>query len=63
MPRSSGSHRRIAAAVVTAGTIVLGVAMSATGADVATASSHREVPVISADPDVDNTDVYAFVSP
>ncbi|HVF03483.1 MAG TPA: DUF4331 domain-containing protein, partial [Frankiaceae bacterium] len=29
----------------------------------ATASSHREAPLISADPTVDNTDLYAFVSP
>jgi len=29
----------------------------------ATASSHREAPVISEDPAADNTDVYAFVSP
>lgn len=29
----------------------------------ATASSHREAPLISADPQADNTDVYAFVSP
>lgn len=28
-----------------------------------TASSHREAPLISKDPSVDNTDVYAFVSP
>jgi hypothetical protein len=28
-----------------------------------TASSHREAPLISADPNADNTDVYAFVSP
>jgi hypothetical protein len=27
------------------------------------ASSHREAPIISGDPEVDNTDVYAFVSP
>lgn len=27
------------------------------------ASSHREAPLISGDPEVDNTDVYAFVSP
>src|SRR5688572_31226587 len=27
------------------------------------ASSHREAPLISKDPSVDNTDVYAFVSP
>lgn len=29
----------------------------------AVASSHREAPLISADPSVDNTDLYAFVSP
>ncbi|RSM79518.1 DUF4331 domain-containing protein [Kibdelosporangium aridum] len=29
----------------------------------ATASSHREAPLIAADPTVDNTDLYAFVSP
>src|SRR5678816_2136333 len=29
----------------------------------AIASSHREAPLISADPLADNTDVYAFVSP
>ena len=28
-----------------------------------TASSHREAPFISADPEADNTDLYAFVSP
>src|SRR5262245_43003132 len=60
--RRAGSSRRFAAAV-TAGTIVLGTALSALGADVATASSHREAPLISADPAVDNTDLYAFVSP
>ncbi|HEX3645740.1 MAG TPA: DUF4331 family protein [Vicinamibacterales bacterium] len=27
------------------------------------ASSHREAPLISSDPQADNTDVYAFVSP
>jgi hypothetical protein len=31
--------------------------------DSGTASSHREAPAISADPQHDNTDVYAFVSP
>ncbi|MFJ8578556.1 DUF4331 domain-containing protein [Micromonospora sp. NPDC093277] len=31
--------------------------------DVADASSHREAPLIATDPTVDNTDVYAFVSP
>ena len=27
------------------------------------ASSHREAPLTAADPQIDNTDVYAFVSP
>jgi hypothetical protein len=39
------------------------VAVVAPRAPVATASSHREAPVISDDPAADNTDVYAFVSP
>ncbi|GAA0454371.1 hypothetical protein Aca07nite_69490 [Actinoplanes capillaceus] len=33
------------------------------GPSTATASSHREAPLIAADPAVDNTDLYAFVSP
>ena len=56
------SPRRVAAAAATAGTIVLGTALAALSG-VATASSHREAPLISADPTVDNTDLYAFVSP
>ena len=45
-------YRGLAAAVVAAGLPVL-----------ATASSHREAPLIAADPLADNTDVYAFRSP
>jgi hypothetical protein len=39
------------------------VAFAGAGPQGATASSHREAPVISDDPAADNTDVYAFVSP
>ena len=40
------------------------VALTALGlTTAASASSHREAPTISTDPSVDNTDVYAFVSP
>jgi hypothetical protein len=39
------------------------VAAAAPRTPMATASSHREAPVISDDPTADNTDVYAFVSP
>ena len=37
--------------------------VGATGPSGATASSHREAPLISDDPAADNTDIYAFVSP
>src|SRR6201989_2711582 len=33
------------------------------GPQAASASSHREAPLISQDPTADNTDLYAFVSP
>ena len=49
------------------GAVALGVAfagaVAALGPGDAGASSHREAPLIAADPAVDNTDVYAFVSP
>src|SRR5262249_24108528 len=47
----------VAAAVVGATLVAAG------GASTATASSHREAPLIADDPAADNTDVYAFVSP
>lgn len=40
-----------------AGIVLLGLAQTVS------ASSHREAPTIATDPSVDNTDVYAFVSP
>jgi len=52
--------------------LVLAAALAALGAvaatrggspQTATASSHREAPLISQDPTADNTDLYAFVSP
>src|SRR5262245_24147505 len=39
------------------------IAAAAIGVGTLQASSHREAPLISADPLADNTDVYAFVSP
>src|SRR5437763_7510941 len=48
--------KRIAACVLGMG-LVFGIAI------LGVASSHREAPLISADPLADNTDVYAFVSP
>ena len=51
----------LALAVVTAVTAAAVAVL--TGPTGATASSHREAPLIADDPAADNTDVYAFVSP
>ena len=53
--------RRSLAVLATA--TVLGGAVYALGPGTAAASSHREAPLVAADPAVDNTDLYAFVSP
>ena len=42
---------------------VLGVLLLVTGVAPALASSHREAPLTAADPQIDSTDLYAFVSP
>src|ERR1043165_943101 len=42
---------------------IAGAGLIAAGAITATASSHREAPMIAEDQFVDNTDVYAFSSP
>lgn len=59
-----GRRRRVGATLAVAGitTMALSGAMLI-GPDGASASSHREAPLILQDPLVDNTDVYAFVSP
>jgi hypothetical protein len=54
--------RRAAAAVGATG-LALSAAMAGFGPATAQGSSHREAPLIAADPAVDNTDLYAFVSP
>lgn len=61
-PRRS-ARRRAAGALTAVGAIVLGSSLGGLGLPSAGASSHREAPLIAADPAVDNTDVYAFVSP
>ena len=51
-------------ALATATALAMGVGLYAGLAPTTgLASSHREAPLVSADPQVDNTDVYAFVSP
>jgi hypothetical protein len=45
-------------------TVALGAGViAAFGPNASLASSHREAPLVAADPQIDNTDVYAFVSP
>lgn len=43
--------------------LVLAALMVGSGSSFVGASSHREAPLIASDPDADNTDVYAFISP
>ncbi len=58
-------HRRTRAAIAAfaSSALALGTAAALLGAESSTASSHREAPLLLSDPQVDNTDVYAFVSP
>jgi len=57
-----GPRGRRAAAALGVGAVLAG-SLYGLGPGSATASSHREAPLIAADPAVDNTDLYAFVSP
>jgi len=56
------SWRRRAGLVLAAGSVAA-TAVYGLGPGGATASSHREAPLVAADPAIDNTDLYAFVSP
>ncbi|WP_131747753.1 DUF4331 domain-containing protein [Frankia sp. Cppng1_Ct_nod] len=56
------SRRRRLAALATLAVSTVGAA-TLLGPGTSLASSHREAPLIAADPQADNTDVYAFVSP
>jgi len=57
--------RKLALGLVLAAALAALIAVAATrgGPQSASASSHREAPLISQDPTADNTDLYAFVSP
>ncbi|MGC9670775.1 DUF4331 domain-containing protein [Planosporangium sp. 12N6] len=59
--RRGGWVRRGTAAVAVG--LVVAASWYGLGPGPATASSHREAPLVAADPAVDNTDFYAFVSP
>jgi hypothetical protein len=58
-PRS----RRRSVALLGAGTLLVSATVTGLGVGTASASSHREAPLIAGDPRADNTDVYAFSSP
>jgi hypothetical protein len=60
LPKAS-TRRRALALLSVAATAVTGAQLLGPGTS--SASSHREAPYIAGDPAVDNTDVYAFVSP
>ena len=53
----------LALVAAVAAAVVAAALVGAVGPSGATASSHREAPLISDDPAADNTDTYAFVSP
>ncbi|MCQ0014638.1 DUF4331 domain-containing protein [Actinomadura madurae] len=61
-PAGARSRTRVAALVAAGGLLVAG-GFAGLAPKQGTASSHREAPLISGQPQYDNTDVYAFVSP
>ena len=63
MPNSPTRRLRPGAALVAAGTLLLGGGLASLAPGGAVASSHREAPGITDTPKYDNTDLYAFVSP
>jgi hypothetical protein len=62
MPTLQTSRARVAA-LAAAGGLLLASASAGLAPRPGTASSHREAPLVSGQPQYDNTDVYAFVSP
>jgi hypothetical protein len=55
--------KRIIALCLLVAAAIAAVLLRGPGPQAGVASSHREAPLISQDPEADNTDVYAFVSP
>jgi len=63
VPRVTRSRSRRAVALLASGVTLLAVSGIGFAPGTAVASSHREAPLTAGDPQHDNTDVYAFVSP
>jgi len=62
LPFIARRFRTVAIAGVAAATVLTGV-VTGLGPAPSVASSHREAPLVAADPQIDSTDLYAFVSP
>ncbi|WP_199440063.1 DUF4331 domain-containing protein [Umezawaea beigongshangensis] len=62
-PQGTDVRRKVFAGTALVAAALVNAAVTGLEPGTATASSHREAPLISADPAVDNTDLYAFVSP
>ena len=54
---------RASAVALTGSALAFGGSLALLGPSISSASSHREAPLTAADPQADNTDTYAFVSP
>ena len=63
MSQSRRARKIRATALFGVGTVLVGGGLAGLAPGAATASSHREAPGILGQPQYDNTDVYAFVSP
>jgi len=63
MSQSRRATKARATALLGVGTLLVGGGLAGLAPGGATASSHREAPGISGQPQYDNTDVYAFVDP
>ncbi len=63
LPMSRKRHVRATVACFSAAAVAVGASATLFAAQVGSASSHREAPLILSDPQADNTDTYAFVSP
>ena len=63
MSQSRRANKARATALLGVGTLLVGGGLAGLAPGGATASSHREAPGISGQPQYDNTDTYAFVDP
>jgi uncharacterized protein DUF4331 len=62
LPFFAKRYRRAAIGMASVAALAVGL-LTGLGPSTGGASSHREAPLVSADPQVDGTDLYAFVSP